>query len=296
MSGKTTVIAVANNKGGTGKTSSACNLAFGLSRKLMGKDGKPKGAVLLVDLDPQGNVSDFFAVRPLVYDQDGNPEGRCVSFCLFDQTPIKQMIVPIMREGKATNLYVLPTSRRLEAITMLLLRDENNRIQDMKTAGFSRYKPLDEILADTLEPGMGVFQYIVLDCPPKLDAFKRAVYHFADHVIVPTKAEYVSVAGTIEHTEDLGRLIDENPTRYKARILYVLPTMVRDNQVADREMRQALVDTYGSERIAQYIPDSVKVKESPGAGGLSVFEYDPSSAPSKAYAALVNGVYARVRL
>jgi chromosome partitioning protein len=294
MSAKSTVIAVANNKGGTGKTSSACNLAFGLARKLVDKGGKVTGAVLLVDLDPQGNVSDFFALRPEVYDPNNNPDGRCISFCLLEQASLKEMIIPVKRNDKSTNLYVLPSSRQLEAITMLLLRDENNRLQDLSgPLKHSRIPPLDEILARVLGPALDVFRYIILDCPPKLDAFKRAVYHFADHVIVPTKAEYISIAGTIEHTEDLAHLISEDPARYKARILYVLPTMVNAREVADREMRDVLVNTYGKERIAIPIPDSVKVKESPGAGGRTIFEYDPSSTPSKAYAALVNGVYAR---
>jgi len=290
---KTTVIAIANNKGGTGKTSTACNLGFGLSRKLR-KNGQPTGAVLIVDLDPQGNVSDFFNLRPEVYDPDTNQDGRCISFTLLEEAGLKEMIVPVLRDNEKSNLFVLPASRELESATMILLRDENNRQQDIAARGTSRIPPLDELLARVLEPAMGIFRYIILDCPPKLDALKRAVYHFADHVIVPTKAEYVSVAGTVEHTEDLARLINEDAYRYKARILYVLPTMVNVREVSDRQMRDSLAEKYGHSLMADPIPDSVKVKESPGAGGLSVFEYDPKSAPSRAYFNLVNGVYSRV--
>lgn len=285
---KTTVIAVANNKGGTGKTSTACNLAFGLARKLRGK-----GGVLLVDLDPQGNVSDFFNLRDHVYDLERNPDGRCISYVLMERASAKEMIVPVMREGEKTNLYVLPASRKLETAAYSLIRDEENRISDIQNNRATRIPPLDEILVQTLASAVGVFRYIILDCPPKLDALKRAVYHFADHVIVPTKAEYVSVAGTAEHTEDLSRLIEEDGRHYKARILYILPTMINSREVADTQMRESLAQLYGPDLIATPIPDSVKVKESPGVGGLSVFEYDPKSAPALAYAKLVNGVYAR---
>lgn len=286
---KTAVIAVANNKGGVAKTTTACNLGRGLAMKV----SKTNEAVLIVDLDPQGNVSDFFNLREYVYDEERNPDGRCISFALLEEASLKEMIVPVKRQGK-TNLYVLPASRALEAATMILLRDENNRQMDMQQRGTSRIPPLDELLAHVLAPVMGVFRYIILDCPPKLDALKRAVYHFADHVIVPAKSEFISVAGTAEHTEDLSRLIEENPDFYKARILYILPTMVHEREVADGQMRESLARMYGQDLIAHPIPQSVKVKESPGAGGLSIFEYDPRSAPGLAYAKLVEGVAARV--
>lgn len=287
--GKTTVIAVANNKGGTGKTSTACNLAFGLSRKLKGK-----GGVLLVDLDPQGNVSDFFNLREHVYHPNRNPDGHCISFVLMGQSSAKDEIVPVPRNGDKPNFFVLPASRSLEAAAYSLIRDEENRISDIRSNRPTRIPPLDEILTQALAPAVGVFRYIILDCPPKLDALKQAVYHFAEHVIVPTKAEFISAAGTAEHTEDLSELIKKDGTRYKARILYVLPTMVNAREVADTQMRENLAHMYGAELIADPIPDSVKVKESPGVGGLTVFEYDPKSAPALAYAKLVNGVYARV--
>lgn len=287
---KTVVLAVANNKGGVAKTTTSCNLGKGLAMKLQ-KSGE---AVLVVDLDPQGNVSDFFDLREYVYHETENPNGRCISFPFLEEASLKEMIVPVMRQGKRTNLYVLPASRALETATMILLRDENNRQMDIQQRGTSRIPPLDGLLARVLAPVMGVFRYIILDCPPKLDALKRAVYHFADHVIVPAKAEFITVAGTAEHTDDLSRLIEEDPDFYKARILYILPTMVHEREVADGQMRESLARMYGAEMIAYPIPQSVKIKESPGAGGLSIFEYDPRSAPGLAYAKLVEGVAARV--
>jgi chromosome partitioning protein len=150
------------------------------------------------------------------------------------------------------------------------------------------YAPLRDILADRLAPAARFFKWIVLDCPPKLDILKPAVYRYADWVIVPTRADYLSVSGSVAHTKDLAQMIEEDP-KVKARILKVLPTMVSPRQVADRQMRTALANAYGQGRIGTPIPVSVKVKEAPGRG-LTVEEYAPGSAPAVAYGRLVEDV------
>jgi chromosome partitioning protein len=147
---------------------------------------------------------------------------------------------------------------------------------------------LNDILSHRLAAAIGLFNFIIIDCPPKLDVFKNAVYNFADYVIVPTKPDYISVVGAVQHTEDLERLREEMGV--KARVAFVLPTMVSKQQVMDRQMRHDLVKTYGRSHVATSIPMSVKVKESPGYGGRSLFEYAPDSRPAQAYMDLVKRV------
>lgn len=288
MAAKTRIIAVANNKGGVSKTTTACNLASGLARQMMDDEGRPTGAVLLIDMDPQGNVADFFDVREKVYHETRNPDGACISFLLKGVASLKESIIPLDRRAAGLprpNLFLVPASRELEyAAEDLLIEDT----LASRRPGRSHI-PLNHVLEERFAEASGLFNFIVIDCPPKLDIFKSAVYNFADEVIVPTKSDYISVSGAVQHTEDLERL--REATHVKAQVSYVVPTMVRPRQVLDRQMREALIETYGRHRIAAPIPDSVKVKEAPAAGGQSLFEYAPDSDPAKAYADLVRRVY-----
>lgn len=286
MSVQTRVIAVANNKGGVGKTTTACNLADGLARQLR-SSGEPDGAVLLVDLDPQGNGADFFNVRKRVYDPDENPDGPSIGLLLRGKHTLKQSIVPLDREPDGLprpNLYLVPATKRLDRDAQILAL-----VDEMEGEFTPPQERLDHVLEACFAPAIGVFSFIILDCPPKLDVLKKAVYNFADEVIVPTKADYISVTGAIQHTRDLEEL--RRVENVKAQISLILPTMIRKRQVLDRQMRQDLLDTYGRNRIATPIPDSVYVKEAPAAGGMTLFEYAPESDPARAYADLVGRVF-----
>lgn len=288
MGKKSVVIAVANNKGGVGKTNSTCNLAYGLSRKLIDTDGNQTGAVLIVDLDPQGNAADFFGVRPLVRHERTNPDGPCLGQLLLGRMGLKSSIIHLHRPGDGLdrrNLYLLPASHELERITMQLVGMDTLAKSFKDTGGI----PLDHALEHYLEPAKSVFDFILLDCPPKLDALKRAVYHFADRVIVPTQLDNLSVTGAVQHTNDMAELREKEGV--KAQIAYVLPTRVPHRQRMAEQMYKQLVRFYGRNVVAFPIPESVKVKESPGAGGQSLFEYAPDSAPAIAYQKLVDKVY-----
>lgn len=275
---KTTVIAVADNKGGVAKTTTAGNVGYGLSRVLM-RNGDPTGYVLMIDLDPQGNLSDFFGVR-------GRVGSRCIGNVLDkpgDVSTLKDNIVSLDRSSDGfprPNMFLIPASRELEYTTEdLVLRQLSKR-----NNGFS----LETVLQDAIAPIIGRFRYIIIDCPPKLDVLKRTVYNFADEVIVPVKVDYMSFQGAQQHTNDLSALRSgDRPV--KAKLRWVLPTMLRPRQVLARETLAAMVKLYGRAYIADPIPESVDVKESP-VRGQSLFEYAPDSPPAVAYAKLVRSV------
>ena len=273
------VIAVANNKGGVAKTTTAGNLAYGLSRLLIGSDGSIAGRVLAIDLDPQGNLADFFGVRDVV----GN---RCIGELLLGRQSIKQVIVPLDRGGDGLprpNLYLIPASRALEGTTQELV------MRQMLPA-YRDSLDLDTVLRDVLAPILLRFDYIVLDCPPKLDVLKRAVYNLADEVVVPVKADHISLVGARQHTDDLMELKNgKNGRKFPARLVAILPTMVQPRQVLARETLEVM-RRYYRDLVLDPIPDSVHVKESPAAGGRSLFEYAPDSPPAQAYLNLVRRI------
>lgn len=280
----TRVIAVADNKGGVGKTTTAGVLADGLAR--MCRRHRQGANVLVVDLDPQGNQADFFGVR-----QDVLAEKLCVGNVLLEPGDLQRLqhnIISLDRSNDGlprSNLYLLPASRNLEDVTQDLV--VMTTMRTARRSGFS----LDTVLADALGPLLGRFDFIVIDCPPKLDTLKRAVYNFADEVIVPVKADHVSLVGARQHTDDLYALQKEDSRRFKARVTLVVPTMMPSRQVLASQVVEQMQTFYGRDLVSEPVPESVYVKEAPAAGGQTLFEYAPSSAPSRAYAAIVERVF-----
>jgi chromosome partitioning protein len=269
------VIAVANNKGGVAKTTTAGNLAYGLSRLLI-KDGVVTGRVLAIDLDPQGNLADFFGVRKMVGD-------RCIGEVLAGRQSLKQAVMPVDREDEGLprpNLFLIPASSALESSTQELV------LRQLLPAYRDQFD-LDTVLRDALSPLLSHFQYVVIDCPPKLDVLKRAVYNLADEVVVPVKADHISLIGARQHTTDLVKLKEgKNGRKFPARLVAILPTMVQPRQVLARETI-AVMKRYYRDLVMDPVPDSVVVKESPATGGRTLFEYAPESPPAIAYLNLV---------
>lgn len=287
---KTKVIAVTNMKGGVGKTTTAAVLAHGLARKLLDSQGKPTGFVVAVDLDPQGNLADYFGVRPLVYNRQTNRSGPCISRLLIGQQTLRETLIRLDRADEGLprpNLFLLPASRELEAVGETLQFADYQR----ERRGFGDGPALADVLAYYLEPLIGHAAFVIIDTPPKLDIFKAAVYRFADEVIVPTKPDHLSVVGCVQHTNDMDNYTSAGA---KARLREVLPTMAFGRQVIDRAMMDNLRQAYGDGRVATPIPQAVVVKESSGADGRSLFEYAEPDHPARlAYQSLVDRVYAR---
>lgn len=292
----TRVIAVANNKGGVAKTTTAGNLAYGLSQKLI-LDGKVTGRVLIVDLDIQGNQADFFGVRDRIYHEQMNLEGACLSNLINDPNcAASEFLISADRASEGyprPNLFIVPATRELGyAVETIAGLDSVNAYQASISRGRKRptvQRQLDTLLSQRFGRIAHNFDFIIIDCPPNLDALKTAVYDFADEVIVPVKTDRLSVIGAQQHTDDIVNMIREKGI--KVRISLIVPTMMRTRQILAEDTLKMLHKRYGEQRVSVPIPDSVHVKEGPAAGGISLFEYSPRSKPAKAYMSLVEQVF-----
>lgn len=281
----TQIFAVVNRKGGVGKTTTAINLAHGLARQLMDKSGEPTGHVLLIDLDPQGNCSTSLGV------ETGD---AAISSLLMGEASAEEVIVSADRaeDGGPSrpNLFLIPATDRLAETKLALIANEAvSEVVSRMTRSGNRPVPIDQLLTTQLKHAGQVFDYIIIDCPPSLDALNNAVYQFADAAIVPVKVDYLGAAGAVRHTRDI---LEAQAEGIEIRVGLIVPTFVRKRQVLAREVLSTLRETYGEDRVSEPIPSSVKLEESPAAsGGLTIFEYAPDTAPAKAYQALVERVH-----
>lgn len=290
------VLAVVNRKGGVAKTTTAINLAHGLSRKLM-RRVEPKdldqisdpsnlfqyqdthyyllGHVLLIDFDPQGHCA-----RGL-----GIDTGKAdIGDVLLEQRHITEAVVSADRSQDGfprPNLWILPASDNLEHAKDIL------RAQAFAHPSTKNYG-LVRVLEERLEVALERFTYIVLDCPPALDTFTQAVYQFADSAIVPVKPDYFSMAGTGQH---ISSIFEAQTRGIDIRIHTILPTLNVSRQKLDQRMVDELRELHG-DMVSQPIPRSQAVAEAP-AFQQTIFEYDARflNPATIAYQALVDRVY-----
>lgn len=276
MSRKAKVYAVVNRKGGVGKTTTAVTVAHGLARLLEQKGGR----VLLVDLDPQGNVATSLGLKA---------NGADLAYLLLGQKPIEQSVIHADRSKSdgphRPNLWIIPTSDALaDARVQLIMAGVASQFSRSVAAP----PPADQLLTVRLAKAVATFDYIILDCPPSLDALDKAVYQFADSAIVPVKVDYLGMAGAARHTRDLIAMQAEG---IKIKISLIVPTFVRPREILARQMMDALINAYGEARVGPAVPQAVAVEQAPAAGGQTLFEYAPDSPATKAYEQIVERIY-----
>ena len=288
------ILAVVNRKGGVAKTTTAINLAHGLSRRLLlrvapedvdkiedkdrlvefqGTMMYVRGHVLLVDLDPQGHCARGLGVEVGQAD---------IGEVLLGRQTLTEAVVSADRAEAGyprPNLWLLPSSDNLEVAKQALLQKS---LDDGATYNIAA--ALLRRLAHAVER----FAYIVLDCPPNLDAFTQAIYHFAQGAIVPVKPDYFSMVGITQHVANIR---ESQMKGIDIAIHTIVPTMMVPRQNLDQEMLDSLLEVYGK-AVADPIPRSQMVAEAP-AYHLTIFEYDPKgeNPATVAYQKLVDRVY-----
>lgn len=249
------ILAVVNQKGGVGKTTTAINLSAAFAMEGL--------SCLLIDCDPQANSSAGLGIpkdenRPSAYD------------VLIGEATIADVALPTDIDG----LKIIPGSNHLIGATVELIQAERREFR----------------LRDAIAPARGQYEFILLDCPPALDLLTLNALVAADRLLVPMQAEYFALEGISELLTTLGRVQAAfNPG---LEIEGVVLTMYDERTNLAQQVTENLRNFFGAKLLKTVIPRNVRLAEAPSYG-KPVVTYDPRSRGAESYRDLADEILVR---
>jgi chromosome partitioning protein len=250
-------IAVANQKGGVGKTTTAVNIAGALARS--GKDA------LLIDLDPQGNATTSLGFNKQAVD-------ATIYEALTGSVPARAAVHPT---GRA-QYSVIPATEDLAGAEIELAQVDRREWR------------LAEILAD-----LGNFDYILIDCPPSLGLLTLNALCAADYVLIPLQCEYLALEGLAQLKGTVERV--RQHLNHRLAMLGVVTTMYDGRTNLAQQVLEEVRRYFPNHIFERPVPRSIRVGEAPSYGKLLI-EYDPQSRASAVYTTLAREIITRTRL
>ncbi len=246
------VIAITNQKGGVGKTTTAINL----SASLAANDFR----VLLIDCDPQGNSTTGLGIgkdssRPTLYD------------ALLGDLDLQSVVVPTEFDG----LDVVPADKNLVGANIELVESEarDTRLRTKITSIREQYR------------------YVLLDCPPALDLLTLNALVAADSVLIPIQCEFFALEGISQLMDTIERVRDT--FQHPLRIEGILLTMYDDRTNLTRQVAADLKEFFGDEVFRTVIPRSIRLAEAPSYG-KPIILYDVRSRGAESYIKLAKEI------
>lgn len=253
--GQTKILAIINQKGGVGKSTTAVNLAAAL--------GSMDKEVLLVDLDPQGNATSGYGI-------DKRSLDACVYDVLLGETPVEEVILSCVGKG----VDVLPSTINLAGAEVELV-NEMARENRLKNA---------------LGGLRGRYDYILVDCPPSLGLLTINALVAADKLLVPIQCEFYALEGVTKLLDSMNRVKKMlNPS---LDIFGIVMTMYDSRTNLSNQVVNEVRNYFGKTVFETMIPRTVKLSEAPSYG-QPIIEYAPDNKGTEAYNNLAREVIAR---